>query len=344
MSSSSVASAIAPLRVTIVGGGTDLPEYYLGRGTTVVSCAISLGIEVSLSIRKDGCYSLQENGTLTETESVLSKGDSFTAHLLKQVAPGGADVVVKSVIRPGSGLGGSGAYTVAVLAALHCAKVTPLCCNSLALEAVRLERSLFGPNVGMQDQVTAAYGGLVHINISPDGELAVRQDRNLFEDLSYIFWRNCLIVDSGEQRAANQQLQALSSALRNDSQVVKKMAGQAMKRDLFLDAISKRDAHSLGALWREQWDVKKSLSTSPLNGRVLRIFQIAESNRLLGGKLLGAGRSGAIILLVPHECRQALESNLEEEGFICHRVNLSRDGVRGWPESVGSRTSNGLVK
>ena len=180
------AAARAPMRVSLAGGGTDVPPLARGIGGRVVCAAIDLHVRATVEpfdrgwVRLEGSWGLADAGTSRPAPSTLTRraGDPPSTDLpfrmLEAVrAIAGADdgvrICVESDLTPGTGLGGSASAAVALLAAFHAASGEPITASRLALLAAHIERDVLGLRCGLQDQICASAGGILDLRFFDDG-------------------------------------------------------------------------------------------------------------------------------------------------------------------------------
>lgn len=320
--------ARAPLRVSLAGGGTDLPSYARRRGGLVVSLAINRYVAVTVFPRAfDGGVhaSFEERESASDVDGLRNR---FARAVLTRVRPrGGVQLASASDAPSGTGLGGSGAFTVALLHALrHAESPTPA---ALAEEAGDVERIDLDRPVGKHDHYMAAFGGLRVLRIAPD--LTVQPDplaagpavrRHLREGL--------LLFYTGLSRDAGQVLTAQDRMTRygHEQTVTALDAIHALAGDM-LDAVARDAAGDIGPLLDAHWSYKVRLSDGVSNGRIDALYKCAREAGSDGGKLLGAGGGGFLLL----SCRPGTADDV--------RAALRAEGLRELtfgPDDGGSRS------
>ena len=284
-----------PLRITLGGGGTDLPSYYGEHGGFVISAAVNRYIFIAINRTFGNDYFLK----YSELEQVDSVDD--IAHPLIREAlrlhPIGPAIELVSVadIPAGTGLGSSGAFTVGLLRALYAFKREHVTAANLAEEACRIEIETLDRPVGKQDQYIAAFGGLTCFDIANDGSVTVspllisnETLRDLEEHLCMFFTHYSRPADKvlDEQRTKSKE----GDAEMLDSLHFVKENGLATK-----EALEHGDTARFAALMDEHWQRKRRRSSLMSNERIDRCYDIAMERGALGGKLVGAGSGGFLL-------------------------------------------------
>ena len=320
-----------PLRITLGGGGTDLPSYYEQFGGVVISAAISKYIYISINRTFTPDYFLKYSA-LERVDGVDAIEHPIVreALLAHEVEPS-IEIVSTADIPSGTGLGSSGAFTVGLLRAIYAMRRDHVSAGSVADEACRIEIERLSRPVGKQDQYVAAFGGVKTYTFQPDGTVTVAPlaiSTDTFHDLE----EHLLMFFTGYSRAADQVL---------EEQRAKSTAGDASMidnlhyvKELGLrsrTALEQGDVEGFAALMHEHWEHKKKRSTSMSNPNIDRWYELGRANGALGGKLVGAGAGGFLLFYTrdPRSLRKALTA----EGLAEVRFTFDNDGsvvlVRG---------------
>jgi D-glycero-alpha-D-manno-heptose-7-phosphate kinase len=290
-----------PLRVSFVGGGTDLPDFYDEHGGAVVSTAIDKWIHVLVARRFEG----DVRASYSETE-IVDSAASLKHELVREAMrltgiPRGIDVVtLADVPTRGTGLGSSSAVTVGLLNALYAFQGAFKSPHELAEEASRIEIDVLKKPIGRQDQYAVAGGGLNLIEFLPRGG-GVRMDPLVCPpDALQELHRSLLLFYTGRQREASEVLNGQQQAIRNGDAVA---ALQAM-RDLayeLRDRVCSGDMGAFGPILHENWELKRSLVKGLSDSEIDGFYDDARAAGATGGKLLGAGAGGFLLICAPHE-------------------------------------------
>jgi D-glycero-alpha-D-manno-heptose-7-phosphate kinase len=301
----------APLRLPLGGGGTDLPAYYTRRGGFLVAAAIADSVQVTIGAGRCGGR----------------RPDQFVSRALRLLgAPEDLRVRVDSALPPGCGLGGSGALLVALAHALRLwrgEEAPPR--RLLAEEAFRIEREWMGRPVGKQDAYAAAYGGVLALRIDPDGNCRPRRLR-LERPVQRRLERSLLLADTGGRRDAASLLAAQERAggARAGLEALDQIRSLGRRASAGLAA---GRPEALGPLFRRHWEIKRRLPSTPSTPEAERILALAEAAGARGGKLIGAG-GGGFVLLDCGPARGAVERALAAAGVATRRVRLRGRGSR----------------
>lgn len=286
-----------PLRVTLAGGGTDLPSYYSEHGGLVISAAIDKHVHIIVNrpALGDG-YALR----YSEAEHVESPADIKHPILREALVkePPGLELACVADVPAGTGLGSSGAFTVGVLHALHPKMST----RWLAEEACALEINRLGRTVGDQDAYIAAYGGVQVLTFHPSGAVNVTP-----LEVGPLSERLCLFF-LGTTRNAADVLGPQADNVANLHET--KAVGAAMG-----EALTLGDLDAYGRLLGEHWEIKKRRAPGISDARIDALYQQGLDAGALGGKVCGAGGGGFLCFYTrnPEPLRAAL--NLPELTF-----------------------------
>jgi D-glycero-alpha-D-manno-heptose-7-phosphate kinase len=307
-----------PLRISFVGGGTDLPDFCEEHGGAVVSTAVDKWVYVIVARRFDGDVRVSYSETEIVDDAAQVKHELVRETMRRTGLPRGIDVVtLADVPSRGTGLGSSSAVTVGLLNALYAFQGIYRSPLQLAEEASLIEIEVLKKPIGRQDQYAAAVGGLNFIEFRPNGE-GVRLEpivcgRETLERLH----RSLLLFYTGRQRPADMVLHDQRRAVRNGEavQALTKM------RDLAYELrarLGSGEADALGPLLHENWELKRSLAKGLTDGEIDGWYGRAIDAGAVGGKLLGAGAGGFLLLSAPadrHARVRAALGDLREVPF-----------------------------
>jgi D-glycero-alpha-D-manno-heptose-7-phosphate kinase len=307
-----------PLRVSFVGGGTDLPDFSDKHGGAVVSTTIDKWIHVVVARRFEGDVRVSYSRT-----EIVDSAPAVVHELVRETMkatgiPRGVDVVtLADVPSRGTGLGSSSAVTVGLLNALYAFQGVYKSPPRLAEEASEIEIDILGKPIGRQDQYAAAIGGLNLIEFLPNGG-GVRVEPVVCPPgtLKHLH-RSLLLYFTGRDRAAEQVLEGQGVAIRDGAAVP---ALQTM-RDLayeLRDRLSSGDADAVGELLDRNWELKRSLVAGLSDAEIDGWYDAAREAGAIGGKLLGAGAGGFFLVFSPPERHTAVRralSHLREVPF-----------------------------
>jgi D-glycero-alpha-D-manno-heptose-7-phosphate kinase len=295
-----------PLRISFVGGGSDLPAFYEQEPGAVVSTAISKYIYINVNEKFD--RKIRASYSITE---IVDRIDELQHELIREGlklvgTDGGIEITsISDIPSQGTGLGSSSTYTVGLLNALYAYIGRSAGAQRLAEEACKIEIERCGKTIGKQDQYIAAYGGLQYIQFNPDGSVFV--DPVICSPATKARLQNSLLLlYTGMTRSADDVLREQSSNTRTDTarrQALRTMAHQA--RELS-KALSQGDLDAFGEILHDGWKLKRTLASRITNTDIDNWYATAREHGALGGKLLGAGGGGFLLLFAPQERHEAI--------------------------------------
>ncbi len=316
-----------PLRLTLGGGGTDLPPYSSKHGGFVVTSALDKYIYLVVKRRfEEDCrisYSVTE---IVKSIDDIKHGVVREALRLLELKTC-LEIVSVGDVPAETGLGSSSSFAVGLLHALHTFKDESVSRQSLAEEACRLQMEILKEPCGVQDTYIAAFGGLVCLDIDRNGRVEVSPLR-ISDDALRELENNLLFFYTGIKRSSFSVLQDQGKAVREDgSQALEAMhsikkIGFGVKR-----ALENGDLAEFGRLQHEHWMVKKRTSTRISNGPIDRWYEKALENGATGGKLMGAG-GGGFLMFYCDNGRDALRKALTREGLKEVDFGFEREGSK----------------
>ena len=299
-----------PFRVSLFGGGTDYPDWYRTHGGAVLAGTIDKYCYLTCRYlppffehRIRVVYSKIENcQTFEEVKHPAVREALRLLHVDR-----GVEIHHDGDLPARSGMGSSSAFTIGLLHALHALKGELVSKQQLALEGIRLEQEILKETVGSQDQVLAAHGGLNHVSFMPSGEISVRPLTLSRERLDALN-AHLMLFYTGIKRTASDVAATYVAGIDERRRQLRLMRGLV---DEALGLLAgEEDLRALGTLLHEGWSAKRSLSESVSNGDVDRFYDQARAAGAIGGKLLGAGGGGFLLLFAPPEKQDAIKRGL----------------------------------
>jgi D-glycero-alpha-D-manno-heptose-7-phosphate kinase len=286
-----------PFRLTLGGGGTDLPSFYGDHGGFILAAAIDkyMFLNVNTPIVDD---KIRVRYTGSEmVDHVDDVKHTLAREALKHFGvTSGIEIVSIADIPAGTGLGSSSSYLVGLLNALHTLLQDQATPQKLAEEACRIELEVLRKPIGKQDQYMAAFGGLTTLDIDPEGNVSVKRldlDMDLVESLEH----NILMFYTHEMRDATTILKKQDAAARTKDRTVVRSLREIKDIGLEIsDAISKGNLRRFGELLDVHWESKKRLSEGISNPQIDAWYELAKQNGAVGGKISGAGGGGFLML------------------------------------------------
>jgi D-glycero-alpha-D-manno-heptose-7-phosphate kinase len=299
-----------PFRVSFFGGGTDYPAWYRKHGGAVLATTIDKYCYITCRYRPpffEHKYCLIYS-KMEYCQSIDEIAHPSAREVIRHVGlERGLEIHHDGDLPARSGLGSSSSFTVGLLHALYALKGQMAGKHQLAMESIHLEQDVLKENVGSQDQVLAAYGGFNYIKFLPNGEISVRpvtatQDR--IRELS----SHLMLFYTSIKRTASD----VAATYVNDLDERRRQL--RLMNDLVEEGISilngGQDLSAFGELLHEAWQAKRSLSSTVSNPHVDEIYDLARSAGAIGGKLLGAGGGGFLLLFAPPNSHQAVREKL----------------------------------
>ena len=316
--------AIAPLRVSFVGGGTDFSNYYELNGGAVVSTAISKYVYVHVK-RHDPLFQERYRISYSEVEHVQNREEIKNEIVKKSLEFLNMDeplqISTSSDLPAASGLGSSSSFTVALLLALHSIKGEKVSQLQLAEEACHVEIGLLKSPIGKQDQFAAAFGGMNFIEFLQNDRVRIEpllsseQDFKEFLENSYLIWTR-------QTRNANEILKNQKSRLDSNKNLLDELKRVTFQ---FKDVIQTDPSNLsiLGNLIKESWEIKKQFSELIEIEAADEIIQFSQ-NKSHGYKLLGAGGGGFVFTLLKDAADISLFAN---KGFRTLPLEIDMRGA-----------------
>ena len=290
-----------PLRMSFVGGGSDLPAFYREHGGAVLSTAIDKYVYVSINRKFDGDIRLaysktEEVGSVDEIEHELIK-----AAFRMQGLRGGVEITTTADIPSrGTGLGSSSTFTVGLLNVLNAYWGRHVSAEELARGSCEIEIDRCGQPIGKQDQYAAAFGGLNLIEFHPDERVSV-SPVVMRGDLRDLLEQRILVFFTGITRSASAILAEQSAATASSGAKQATLRRMVELAHVLRDELSRGNVDSFGAILDENWSLKKSLTAGVSSSAIDDWYDRAIGAGALGGKLLGAGQGGFLMFYAPKE-------------------------------------------
>jgi D-glycero-alpha-D-manno-heptose-7-phosphate kinase len=317
----------SPLRISLGGGGTDLPSYYAAHGGFVVSAAITQYVHVTMH-RTPLNELLIRYSQIERVKTVAEIRHPIIREALTLTGIAGPNIEITSMadIPAGTGLGSSGSFTTCLLKVLYKFNRQFIHPRELAELACHIEIERLREPVGKQDQYIAAYGGVTVFEIARDGVVTARPVAASEETLD-LLEDNLVMVSTGFYRAASQVLKEQDDRSRQNDQamidnlhLVKELGHRS------LEAIEGGDLATFGRIMHEHWQHKKKRSSAMSNPDIDRWYELARANGALGGKLIGAGGGGFLMFYTEEKAR--LRRAMREAGLMEVKLGFDYEGTK----------------
>ncbi|MFA5785394.1 MAG: GHMP kinase [Actinomycetota bacterium] len=328
--------AKAPLRISFSGGGTDVMPYPREHGGCVLLTTVDLYAFASLNPRQDGQYRVVagdgDTAHYSKPEDMVFDGHfDLVKACLKHMAPEtGLELNLFSDAPPGSGLGSSSAMVVAMLAAVAAHTRTPVAPYELARRAYTVERVDLRQAGGMQDQYAAAFGGFNFIEFLDEDRVIVNPLR-VHPEVENELHGSLLLCFTGMTRKSGgilaRQVRGYIEKRQDSLEALERIKAITLEMK---EALLTGDLGRFGEGLDEGWREKRRLAEGITNDRIDELYEHALKSGALGGKVLGAGGGGYLLLFCPFNRRPAVAQAMEEAGARVVRFHFEERGVQTW--------------
>jgi len=318
----------SPLRITLGGGGTDLPSYYSEHSGFLISAAIDKYVYITLHQTFEQELILKYS-KMERVQRIDQIEHPIVREALKMVGLKDPHLEITSMadIPAGTGMGSSGSFTTALLKALHILQRNLIHPSELAEQACDIELNKLGEPIGKQDQYIAAYGGITCFQFMPDGRV-IAKPLTLDAETAYNLEDNLLLFFTGFRRSAsavlkdqNDKTKANDKAMIENLHMVKELGRQSQI------ALEKGDLREFARLMDVHWKNKVARSKGMSNEHINEWYEHAMKNGALGGKLIGAGGGGLMMFYA--EDKVKLRHAMTEKGLKEVRFRFDFEGTKG---------------
>jgi D-glycero-alpha-D-manno-heptose-7-phosphate kinase len=319
--------ARSPLRITLGGGGTDLPSYYVQREGFLIAAAIDKYVYVSVMRPfRPGIYlkysALEHVGQVADVRHPIIR----EVLRLQDLSTPQIEITTLADIPAGTGLGSSGSFTTALLKALYAHERRVIHSQELAELACHIEIDRLGEPIGKQDQFIAAHGGITCLTFHGDHRVSV-QPLQISPGTLYELEDNLLLFFTGFNRAAGSILSdQRQRSLAGDSDMLRNLDEVKLLGLRSRDALERGDLAHFGKLLGEQWEHKKRRSDGMSNPQIDAWYSLALENGAVGGKLVGAGGGGFFMFYAAD--RRRLREAMREAGLEEVRFRFDFEGTK----------------
>ncbi len=306
-----------PLRISFIGGGSDLSAFYSHEPGAVVSTAINKYIYITVNKKFD--HKIRASYSITE---IVERPEEVKHELIRNALrmldlDGGIEITsISDIPSEGTGLGSSSTYTVGLLNALYAYRGQHAEAERLAREACHIEIERCGRAMGKQDQYIAAYGGMRYIQFNPDESVYV--DPIIFNpETKRKLEERLLLMYTGLSRSSEEILieqRANSERDENRRDSLRKMTRLA---EQMREALHRRELDGVGEIMHQGWVEKRKLASGISSGRIDEWYECGRRHGAIGGKLLGAGGGGFLLFYAPTDQHQEIIRALPELRPVC---------------------------
>jgi D-glycero-alpha-D-manno-heptose-7-phosphate kinase len=316
-----------PFRVSLFGGGTDYPAWFKEHGGSVIGTAIDKYCYISVR-RLPPFFEHKSKIVYSKVELVKNVGEiehpAVRGVLNDMKIDDGLEIHHDADLPARSGLGTSSSFTVGLLNALHALDSRMISKRQLGREAIRIEQDVLKEDVGCQDQIWAAYGGFNRIDFHPDGNFSVApfiMSASRRAELQ----QSLMLFFTGFSRFASDFAQEQIKNMNNRKNQLRMMRSLVdSAADILLDP--KAPIRELGELMHQSWQIKRELADSVSNAQIDEIYDAARGAGATGGKLLGAGGGGFMVLVVDPEKRVQVRERLKK--LVAVNIGFDTEGSK----------------
>jgi len=317
----------SPLRISLGGGGTDLPSYYEEHGGFLIAAAIDRHVYINVHQRFEEGFVLKYS-QMEEAKTLEELHHPIIREALKLVGVTERNLEIASMadIPAGTGLGSSGSFTTALLKALHTLRKNIVRPAEIAAQACQIEIEKLHEPVGKQDQYIAAVGGVTSFHFLPGGTVEVIPVE-LSEETLFNLQDNLLMFFTGYTRSASKILKeqddktkGLDKSMVDNLHFVKELGVRSK------EAMESGDLQEFARLMDVHWQRKKERSGGMSNSQINEWYEYAMANGALGGKLIGAGGGGFLMFYTEQSTR--LRRAMRERGLREVRFRFDFEGTK----------------
>ncbi len=326
----------APLRISFAGGGTDVPPYPEERGGAVLNTTINKYAYATLIPREDETINVESLdydivAKYHADEKLFYDGelDLVKAVINHMETKQGLDLFIHSDAPPGSGLGSSSTVVVTLVGAFQKWLNIPLTDYDIAELAYKIERKDLGVKGGKQDQYAATFGGFNYIEFHAESTIVnpLRIKRDILNELEY----RLLLCYTGKTRlSANILEEQIGKYVKKEKASVDALDElKAICIDM-KNALLRGRLEEFGELLHEGWMHKKKLATKITNPEIDKLYETARENGAIGGKILGAGGGGYLLLFCDFDKKHVIAEKLEKLGGQIVGFGFDLKGLQSW--------------
>ena len=297
-----------PLRISLLGGGTDFKDYYLNHGGAVLSTAIDKCIFVIVTERFDDLiyvnYSRKE---IVDSVEKLQHDLVREAMRMVGVTKGIEITNLADIPTEGTGLGSSSSFTVGILNALYAFTGQLKTAEELAQKACSIEIDILGKPIGKQDQYIAAFGNMRFITFNQNGVTVENVD--ISPDKKRRLENSLLLYYTGVTRKSSDVLRRQRENIHNSIKDLSELRDLAYRAK---DALLEGAYDDFGDLLHQGWELKRKINKMTSNEMIDTIYKTARKSGALGGKILGAGGGGFLLLYCKPNKQDDVRQSLNE--------------------------------
>ncbi len=317
----------SPLRISLGGGGTDLPSYYEDHSGFLIAGAIDKYVYITIhrTFVEDLIIKYSKMERVKTVDEIQHPIICEAMKMLEVPAPS-LEITSMADIHAGTGLGSSGSFTTALLKALHTYQKHVIFPHTLAKQACEIEIDRLKEPVGKQDQFIAAYGGITAFRFMPNGKVEA-EPVNIDDETLYNLEDNLLLFSTGITRSASTILKTQDDKSKsgewemiNNLHFIKELGKKSR------EALETCNLHEFAELMNVHWEHKKKRSKDMSTSNIDEWYKLGRENGALGGKLIGAGGGG--FLMFYSEDKVRLRRVMREAGLREVRFRFEFEGSK----------------
>lgn len=317
----------SPLRISLGGGGTDLPSYYQEHGGFLIAAAIDKYVYINVHQRFVQNF-LLKYAQMEEAASIEEIKHPIIREALRLVGIQERNLEITSMadIPAGTGLGSSGSFTTALLKALHAFKKNLVHPEELAAQACEIELEKLKEPIGKQDQYIAAFGGITRFEFLPDGQVKAKpldiSDETLFnlEDDLLLFFTGYSRSASKILKEQDDKSKEADKGMTDNLHFIKELGEKSRQ------ALESGELREFARLMDVHWQRKKERSASMSNQQINGWYNCAMANGALGGKVIGAGGGGFLMFYAADKAQ--LRHAMRQQGLSEVRFRFDFEGTK----------------
>ena len=311
----------SPMRISFVGGGTDIKEYYENFGGSVFNASINKYVYILINKYHDKKKCILKYSKSENVNSVKDIKHPLIRNCLALTKIWGLDIHSIADVPGGTGLGSSSSFTVSLINALHYYKNKKLSKNDLAKKACHVEINLLKAPVGKQDQYAASYGGVNTFIFKKNNDVIVKKFLNklAIKNLK----NNLLLINTNTQKINIPTLQEQRKNIMKGGKYLDNLKFMRDSVEIFKKNLIKNDLKVCGQILHENWKKKITFSKKINNPLFQEIYNESLKSGAYGGKICGAGGRGFLLLISPKQNHKIIKKKLNKLEFLDFNFDYS---------------------
>ena len=317
----------APLRMSFVGGGSDLPAYYEQFDGAVISSSINKYVFVTINKKFDDAIRVSYSKTENVEHVSEIQHEIVRACMVHTGVTHGIEITtIADIPSHGTGLGSSSAFTTAILQGLYAFNGQYISATQLAKEACYIEINVCGAPIGKQDQYASAFGGFNYLRFNKNGTVTVTPIICSPLTLHYIE-SNLIMLYTGRTRSASALLAKQSEKSKCDEKTKATLQEMVALTNTLRDELQANKPDSFGEILHQNWMLKRSLMSDISDDSIDSWYECGRKAGAIGGKILGAGSGGFLLFYAPRERHPAIIQSLPELRHIPFKFESNGSSV-----------------